>query len=69
MLIPIPNRWIFLGATHVSRLGLHRHSRESGNPEAGQRGRHNTMIKMNDQHPWERRHLAGFPLFYPSCTE
>jgi hypothetical protein len=37
---------IFLRASHASRLGLHRHSRESGNPEAGQTSRHSKRMKI-----------------------
>jgi hypothetical protein len=33
-------------ASHASRLGRHRHSRESGNPEAGQPSRHCKIMKM-----------------------
>jgi hypothetical protein len=32
---------------HANRLGLLHHSRESGNPEAGQPGRLNKMMKMD----------------------
>jgi len=39
-------QWIFRGAPHASSLGLHRHSRESGNPEVGQPDRHNKTMKM-----------------------
>jgi hypothetical protein len=41
-----PVEGIFRGAAHASRLGLHRHSRASGNPEAGQPDRHNKTMKM-----------------------
>jgi hypothetical protein len=36
----------FEGAAHACRLGLYRHSRERGNPVAGQPGRHNKRMKM-----------------------
>jgi len=37
---------VFTEVAQAGRLGLHCHSRESGNPEAGQPGRHNKTMKL-----------------------
>jgi hypothetical protein len=57
---------IFLGATHASRLGLHRHSREGGNPEAGQTCKHNKMMKMRRSDTGKNHHKSG--LFFARGT-